>query len=387
MALDVQAASVSTRKRTRLALVVSSLSSGGSERVMSTMANYWGGKSWEVTLITLDSNRMDFYNVDPRVKRIALDVVIESHNVPMALLNNFRRIRAVRKAIKHLSPDAVISFGDATNVLTLISCIGLNIPRKIVAERTNPTVHRLESVWALLRRITYPLADCVVLQTNSIREWARSFLPEKKIVVIPNPICPSNETSCQGDNGVCAIFSESQTKILIGMGRLTHEKGFDMLIRAFAKAAERNTEWKLVIFGDGTEREALNQLVRDAGIADRVFLPGTTMTPAFFLRRADLFVLPSRYEGFPNALLEAMAAGLPVISFDCPSGPAEIIRSGLNGLLVPAEDTEAFASAIIKLIENKAERERLAAKAPEVLERFGLEKIMAKWEALIGNEV
>ena len=384
MAPDFKEVSVSNQ---RVALVVSSLSAGGAERVISTMANYWAKKNWEITFITLDSYKTDFYPLDSRVERKALNLVNDSHNLFMALLSNFRRIRTIRKALKETTPDTVISFVDTTNVLTLLSCIGLKINRTIVSERVDPSVHPLPSTWRFLRRISYPLADRVVVQTDSIQKWARKFLPEKKIAIIANPVCSSNDVQCHSDNDLSPLFGKRDSKFLVGMGRLTHQKGFDILIRAFANISERHPEWKLVIFGEGTERAALHQLISSTGMSERVFLPGTTATPGYFLKQADLFVLPSRYEGFPNTLLEAMMAGLPVISFDCPSGPAEIIRTGVDGVLVPAGDSHALTSEIEKLMESKDKRERLAARAPEVIERFGLEQIMTLWEKLITNEI
>ncbi len=169
------------------------------------------------------------------------------------------------------------------------------------------------------------------------------------------------------------------------MGRLTREKGFDLLVRAFAETAQRRPKWDLVIYGEGPERGLLEKFAADAGLAKRVFLPGWTDDPSEAYKSADLFVLPSRYEGFPNALLEAMAAGLPVISFDCPSGPYEIIRDGYDGLLVRAGSAEWLAAAMDRLMRDGNARSLLAEKAPEALERFSSERYYARWEAVLDN--
>jgi glycosyltransferase involved in cell wall biosynthesis len=174
-------------------------------------------------------------------------------------------------------------------------------------------------------------------------------------------------------------------RTLIALGRFGPEKGFDLLIDAFSRIAERHPWWDLWIWGDGPLRTELERQRDRLGLADRVFLPGRTSTPHEELRKADLFAMSSRREGFPMALGEAMACGLPAVSSDCPSGPRQIIRPDVDGLLVPPEDAQALASALSAVMGDDALRARLASRAPEVLERFGLEQIMARWEALLSE--
>jgi glycosyltransferase involved in cell wall biosynthesis len=152
---------------------------------------------------------------------------------------------------------------------------------------------------------------------------------------------------------------------------------------AFAQLKERHPNWNLTILGEGPLRQVLESLRDQLGLTSRVFLLGYVRDTYYYLKKADLFVMCSRFEGFPNALCEAMACGIPVISTDCPSGPREIIRSGENGLLVQPEDVNALALAMDSLMSDEKERKRLGSRAVEVIERFSLEKIMRMWEEVL----
>src|SRR2546423_7411804 len=160
------------------------------------------------------------------------------------------------------------------------------------------------------------------------------------------------------------------------MGRFTQEKGFASLIRAFGVVACKHPEWTLEIWGDGPVREELVEVTRQHGLHDRVILPGYTSSPHERMRNADLFVLSSRTEGFPNVLCEALACGLPVVSFDCPCGPREIVRHGVDGVLVPNGDIDALAVALGEMMGDHQRRSSFASSAPEILERFGTQSVM-----------
>lgn len=344
---------------------------------MSIMANYWAEKGWAVTLLTFDAGReRPFFEMHPQVNHVPLGVSGVSANSLHGALNNFKRVWVLRKALRRSKPDGVISFLDTVNVLTLLAAVGLRLP-VIISERTDPAAWNIGKSWSLLRRAAYPFAAALVVQSQGVL----AFFPQRvrrRAHVIPNPVlAPPNRAKPDRSSG---------GKQIVAMGRLGEEKGFDLLLRGFARIASGYPEWSLVIWGEGGQRGPLEALRDRLGLRERVALPGRTREPHDKLRQADLFVLPSRIEGFPNALGEAMACGLPVISFDCPSGPRELIRDQVDGLLVPAGDVAALAAAMERLMSNADERNRLAARAVEVSERFGLEKVMALWETILQKE-
>lgn len=380
----------------RITLVIATLDGGGAERVAANMANYWAAKGWEVTILTTDfGGQSSCYSLHPRVTHLDLgsprfedlpsDVqgaapVIGlingcSPSERAVLIPRTPAILKLREAIASTAPEVVISYMDRTNIRVLAATHGLGLP-VIVNEQIDPNESFIGAEWELLRRRLYPQANHVAVLTEESLDYFSSVAGIRGRV-IPNPVTPSVFSSSD------EVSQQKSGRLLLAMGRLDHQKGFDLLLRAFALVAEKHPDWTLEIVGEGPVRPYLESCVQSRGVGGRVRLPGFTRRPFDAMRRADLFVLSSLDEGFPNVLLEAMACGLPVVSFDCPSGPRHIIRHGVDGILVPPRDAEAMAAALDRLMGDEAERKRLAAKAPEVAERFGVEKIMRMWEALV----
>lgn len=362
----------------RCTLIIYSLTSGGAERVISRMANYWAAKGWQINLLTFDDGKKPpFYDLDAQISHIHLGIAGYSPNPIIGLWNNLTRIQALRSAIINSKPNVVISFMHQTNEIVLLATRWLKVP-VIVSERIDPVRHSTGRIWKQLRQWTYPFADRIVVQTKRAGDYFSSKL-QKRICVIPNPVLfPPDEKELSGK-----LLGE---RSLIAMGRLVPQKGFDLLLEAMAKLKDRYPEWTLTILGEGELRPQLESLRDELGLGDRVHLVGRVTNPHEFLQQADIFIMSSRFEGFPNALCEAMSCGLPVISTDCPNGPREIIRDGVDGILVPNENVPALVPAMERLMSDEKERQRLADRAKEVTEKFGLEKVMVIWESLI-NEV
>ncbi len=210
-----------------------------------------------------------------------------------------------------------------------------------------------------------------------------TWLPERQRTVIHNPLIAIEDD--QATLGLPVAGVPQDRKYITAMGRLTFQKGFDLLLAAFQMVADKHQDWQLLILGEGELRPELENLRESLGMTDRVLLLGIIKCPSRVLRCSALFVMASRFEGFPYALLEAMACGLPVIYTDCPSGPREIIRNEIDGVLVPNGDVPSLAATMDRLMSDETERKRLAARAPEVAERFSLGKIIGIWEALLAQ--
>lgn len=365
----------------KLALVISSLAGGGAERVTSLLANAWTRTGTDVSLLTLGPTGNDAYYLNSDVRRIGLDLLRPAGNPAAAAFANVRRIRRLREAFRELNPDVIVSFMTSTNVLSVLAAKPLKLP-VIVSERISPEAHLIPRSWQQLRKHAYRRAALVVAQTERTAAWLRKEIRGATVEVVANPVQvePGQSADAAAQTALAACGGHN---IVLAAGRLDRQKGFDLLLHAFAALVPQQPAWRLVILGEGPEGNSLRELSQQLRISDRVVFPGFSRTLHFLMRKSQLFVLPSRYEGMPNALAEAMACAVPCVSFDCPAGPAELISHEHNGLLVPAEDVAKLTLAMDRLMKDQELRQRLGSAAQRSVLPYSMDIIMSRWNTLL----
>ncbi|MBV9620541.1 MAG: glycosyltransferase family 4 protein [Gammaproteobacteria bacterium] len=358
-------------------IVVGSFAAGGAERVAATLANAWQARGAQVWLVsTYLGTQEPAYVLHPGVTSLELGSLLRGEMRRRAPL---RKLLSLRALLRRLQPDVIVSLLSNVNVLTLLAGAGLRVP-VIVSERTDP-LHDPELPWSLrlARALTYRFADALVVQTAAAaRRYAARLSGVRRLAVIHNPLpaelASSELRAAQEGTGGC----------IVAMGRLTPEKGFSRLIGAFASAFGSRSSWSLRIWGEGPLRARLQAQVEELRLDGRVELCGLTTRPWEALASGQIFVLSSAYEGFPNAMLEAMALGLACVAFDCPSGPQELAEAGACAWLVPPGDVAALGAAMLSLAEDPGRRAALGTRAAaRVRERFALPAVVTQWEALI----
>jgi GalNAc-alpha-(1->4)-GalNAc-alpha-(1->3)-diNAcBac-PP-undecaprenol alpha-1,4-N-acetyl-D-galactosaminyltransferase len=357
-------------------LVTGSLGSGGAERVMSSMAGYWAERGWRVQLATFSDRRVpDFYPVAAGVERIWLDATDRNSGGLARLSTNLGRVLRLRKLARASRPDAVLSFIDVPNVLTIMATRGLGL-RVVVSERHEPGqtepggrfegAYLLGRPWRILRRLVYRWADQVTTVNAEAADWLRSQCGVD-VEVIPNALRQ------------LPFPAGLRERLVLGVGRLATQKGFDLLLRAFDRVADGFPDWRLVILGQGSEHAHLELLRAGLKSAARIELPGQAPDVEEWMARAGLIVLPSRFEAYGNAILESLGMGAAVISTPC-GGTPSFLNDGVNGRLVPVEDVDALAGVMAELMADPQARRLLGERALKVRETNCQTVIMPRWE-------
>ncbi len=354
------------------------LSCGGAERVGAAMANYWVEQGNEVSLITFDDPQSSpFYELSAKLYYIKLGLFNQSGNLLEGLRNNFTRLRSLRSIFRARKADVIVSIIGRSNIRVLFAAFCLNTPI-IIFEQIDPARDSLSRLWRILRLLIYWRAKRIVVLTQSFAEYFPRYL-QKRIQVIPNPVVLAGVSTQR-------YLSEPDTFKLIAVGRLELQKGFDYLLRALSALKNTSKNWGLTILGEGSQRENLELLCAQLKLVDRVFFAGTVKDVTAFLKQSDLFILSSRVEGFPLALCEAMACGVPVISTNCAASIQEIVRDGVDGIVIPNEDTKALTKAVSELMDSPERCQQMSYRASEIIRRLDLPIIMKKWDKLL-NEV
>lgn len=355
----------------KIVFLISSLKAGGAERVATTLANGLIS-NYEIILLVIGKNA-GFYPLNSQVRVIELDLQYNTHSIFQAIKANIYRISAIYTQLKQLRPHLCVSFLTHTNILAVPISKSLKIP--IIVTEHGIYMGLKEKLWRVLRRVSYPYANAVCVLTKADSE-NYSFI--KNLIVLPNPIeLPKVET----DTPINA-----HGKYFFSAGRLIASKQFDKLLNAFALFLKhkKTNEYTLKIAGSGSELPFLKTLAKELNIDNQVEFLGQIKNLAPYYTRAYCFILASRQEGFGNVLVESLLCDTPVIAFDCPYGPSEIITQD-NGILVPLNDIEALSEAMVRLTENDILYQHLKENAISSVEKFTTKIVIEKWSRLIAH--
>ena len=355
-----------------VAILLPDLKGGGTQRVATTLANALFERGWRVDVISLRW-RTSFFPLDARIEPIDLSGdLVDARGLVRRLRGALRRWSRWRRYLREQRPDVVLAMLPLANVMAVFGTRGMDVP-VVISERNDPAVQRLRADWEWLRRRTYRRADVVTANSAGALATIARAAPAARQVLVPNAVnVPTT---------VAPLASERPW--FAAVGRLNRQKAFDVLLEAFARIAARVPDWDLRIAGTGPEAGALAAQATRLGIADRVHWHGQLEDPFPLLAGAGALVLPSRHEGVPNAMLEAMALGRAVIVSDASSGPLEYVTDGANGRVVAVDAAADLATVMAELADDPALRARLGAAARERVASLRPDAITEQWMAVL----
>jgi len=360
-------------KKKKIFFILPNLAAGGAERVISTLANDFSTK-YNVCIITLNKSEI-FYALHKDVKTLyCIENIIPSKNIFDAIKLNCLLLKKILFYLKQEKPDLVISFITSSNILSIIATMLRNIPC-IISERNFPNTNRTSKTRRYLRKLLYKKANFLVVQTEEIKNYFSSIIAEEKIVILPNPIA-KELTKSRNSNSI-------KENVILNVGSLTSQKAQDVLIKAFANID--NDNWKLIIIGEGGKRKEYEALIRSLKLQNKVILLGLTKDISLYYNSATIFAFTSLFEGFPNALIEAMHFGLPCISTDCPTGPSKLIENGENGFLIPINNQKKLENCLTKLISDKNLQNTFGKNAMSTTKQFDVDTVILQWDSLINH--
>ena len=355
----------------KILFVSGNLSDGGAQRVMAVVTSQLAKMGHEVNLLLFARNKKE-YPVDPAMKITALGENFQEYSE----LSTWQRTLAIRKYVKALKPDAAVGFLEGGYGLFLAT-LGMKFP-KVASARIDPKfLLQKRGGRAMLDRLWFRCADAVVVQTSRQAEHAQNA-GWKNMTVIANPV--SDDTLVLEPHNY-----DRPCRRIVMAGRLAEQKNYPMALKAMQKVLEKYPDAKLDIFGKGNQEESLKTLIQEMGLECSVRLMGWTQDTLGEFANSDAYVMTSNFEGMPNALMEAMAAGLPCISTDCDTGPEDLITDEKNGYLVPVGDANALAERLIQIMDmTPAQRRELGENARKtMIEAFNVEAIAEKWAKLL----
>lgn len=354
----------------KISLFIYSFSGGGAEKVMVTLANKLFHRGYNIEILVVDPTGPCSEEIDPGIEVSSIEDT-----------NFLKTIYVLWNQLRQSKTDILISTMEMPNIIAIIST---HIPRTtpIIIQCVSVNSNRKRSgkyrFIPLLKRITYPWADEVVTVSDGVAQdiAETTKMSVSEMTTIYNPIYTPEIHEKMSEKVNHPWLSKDDSPVVLGVGRMTPAKDFPTLLRAVAQLEE---DIRLVILGRGPDKESLKALARDLEIGHRVSFPGFVDNPYAYMAKADVFVLSSAWEGFGNVLVEAMACGTPVVSTDCPGGPAEILEHGQFGPLIPVGDHEAMATAIRETLRNPIDSKALQTRAGD----FNIESIIDEYEEVL----
>lgn len=355
-----------------ITIIISDLCSGGAQKVASTLANRWAEKGIPISVITMKPTEDDFFTLSPSVIRLVIGGVDVSSGLFASILMNLKRLYALRRAIQKTDTSHIISFVTSTNILTIVAAMGLG-KKVIISERNNPAAQSHGKMWDFLRVKLYRYAAVVTANSHQAVEALKAYVPEHKVAYVPNPVdIPTLDESIQ------------RTKSVFHVGKLIAQKAHDVLLKAWAIVLKEHPDWRLDLVGDGPLIHDMKKLSGELLINDSIHWHGWSHQVHRYYQSSGIFVLPSRFEGTPNALLEAMSYGMPCIVSNQTGGALDFVTHNQTGLIIPADDPQVLADAISLLIQDESLRTRLGVAARQRMQSCGINQVLSQWESVIG---
>lgn len=352
----------------KILFYINALARGGAERVMANLSSQFAEHGAEVLFATSYPVERE-YPLNPRIKRFNLEN--RNYKCPR-IKRNYIRIKALREICKREKPDVLITFMAEPNFRAIMATIGLPI-KTIVSVRNDPEREYAGKIMRFVGKHILPMADGCVFQTEDAKKWFPQKLQKKSTIIF---------------NAVKKDFFKSNRQPIDGLvvtcGRIEEQKNQKMLIKAFEKVIEKYPKAKLEIYGEGSLKEELENLIAELGLQKSIKLMGQTSNVVEVLEKADIFVLPSLYEGMPNALMEAIAVGIPCIATDCPCGGTKMLLKEDNGILIK-NNVEELQNAIIYLLMNNEVKIKMGIAAKNSSYKFDMETIFDKWKLYVDS--
>lgn len=353
----------------KIGFLIQNLSSGGAERATVSLCNMMATKGENPEIITFDSES-NFYTPAEDVTVVNMNLQpIEKKQSFKRIISCIKRAFEIRRKIKERNLDVLVCMSSVMNLYGLLSCM-FTKTKVVGTERNNPYKYKADRINAFLKKLSAKLVDGFVFQTYAAAEYYAPSVLKKGTVIqnaVFNPLVYEIEPS------------EEKRKIIYGVGRLSGQKNFEILIDAFKEVKEKHSDYKLIIFGEGEKREVLQQRIDSCGLTKDAFLVGTNKDALRYVAQGSAFVLSSDYEGMPNVLMEALGVGTPCVSTRCKMGPEELITDGENGILTSVGSASELAQGINKIIENPDLAQKLSENGRKILSTNSVPVITDKW--------